>query len=451
MSLAASKGGIYGKENDIIGENINIVRQWLSVGQKQINSYQLYQLLRTKSRPIQLEIGIGNTCGLECKHCFLGYESGAMSSPLIPMPILLNTVTKMVEKMGTRLIAVTDRDALIPQRSIPFFEHLAKLRTQYSQIKIGGVTNGLTIDKYADDLERIKLDYLDISLDGLRGEHDKIRGEGKFDLTLKNLKIALNRQLAERVIVATTLHRFNDDSVIRLIHKLIIEEGVQWFDIGPLMAVKMQKYQLQQRDIVDFLDTLSQSLAPVKISKSVTIFIEICAYCAAFIPALIDSGWLIPENIRQDEYGHLYQNISINESITITLRPELIPEYWRHTLRISSDGYVIGGCEPLTQRYYSQMAISNIQWEDIENIYLKALEINSPFYHAIMSYDQSKCRDKACFAHCLGGDAFLAKSVYNDYNLKDPNCTWDEYQYQNVLNQKKDSTFYKVLQNSPIK
>ncbi|MDB9439571.1 radical SAM protein [Dolichospermum lemmermannii CS-548] len=440
MSLAASKGGVYAKHNDAIGYDINIVRQWLSVGQKQITSYQLYQNLVETSGLIQLELGIGNTCGLECQHCFLGYESGTMISQLTPMPILLNTVTKMIEQMGTRLIAVTDRDALTPNRSIPLFEHIAKLRTKYPQIKMGGVTNGLAIDKYADNLEQIQLDYLDISLDGLRDEHDAIRGKGKFDLVLKNLRIAVNHQLAKRVIVATTLHRFNDDSVIKLIHKLIIEEEIQWFDIGLLMAVKMQNYQLQSKDIVVFLDSLSQSLQPIKISKSVTILVEICAYCAAFIPALIESGWLIPEKIRQDEYGHLYQNIHINDSITITLRPELIPEYWRHTLRISSDGYVVGGCEPLTQKDYTHLAVSNIQMEDIQNIYHKALAINSPFYHAIMSYDQSSCRHKACFSHCLGGDSLLAKAVYDDYNVKDPNCTWDEYQYKNMLNNEKYST-----------
>ncbi|MBS9387340.1 MAG: radical SAM protein [Dolichospermum sp. BR01] len=438
MSLAASKGGIYAKHNDPIGYDINIVRQWLSVGQKQITSDQLYQSLVETSRPIQLELGIGNTCGLQCQHCFLGYESGSMISQLTPMVVLLNTVTKMIEQMGTRLIAVTDRDALTPNRSIPLFEHIAKLRIKYAPIKMGGVTNGLAIDKFADKLELIQLDYLDISLDGLRDEHDLIRGKGKFDLVLKNLRIAVERQLAKRVIVATTLHRFNDDSVIKLIHKLIIEEGIQWFDIGPLMAVKMQKYQLQSKDIVEFLDSLSQSLQPLKLSKSVTILVEICAYCAAFIPALIESSWLIPEEIRQDEYGHLYQNIYINDSITITLRPELIPEYWRHTLRISSDGYVIGGCEPLTQIDYTQLAISNIQIEDIQNIYHKALAVNSPFYHTIMSYDKSSCRNKACFSHCLGGDSLLAKAIYDDYNMKDPNCVWDEYQYKNTSNSYSD-------------
>ncbi|WP_392534740.1 radical SAM protein [Nostoc sp. C117] len=432
MSLAASKGGIYAKSSDPIGYDISIIRQWSALGHKQITGIELYQDLLPKSHPMQLELGIGNVCGLECEHCFLGYDSGATISQLIPMSALLDTVTYMVEKLGTRMIAVVDRDALTPKRSIPFFEHTAKLRKEYPDIKFGGVTNGLAIDRYANDLERIKLDYLDISMEGLGDEHDKLRGKGNFDLVLKNLRIALKKQLAEKVIVATTLHRFNHDSIIRMIHQLILEDGVQWFDIGLLMAVKMQQYQLQQRDIVEFLDSLSQSLVSVKVSQTVTILVEICAYCAAFIPSLIDSGWLIPEQIRQDKYGHLYQNVRVNDSITITLRPELIPEYWRHTLRISSDGYVVGGCEPLTQKDYTKLAVGNIQIESIQEIYRRVLLPQSPFYNSMLAYNYSECRNKACFAYCMGGDSLLAKSVYGNYNRKDPNCVWNEYKFQNA-------------------
>jgi MoaA/NifB/PqqE/SkfB family radical SAM enzyme len=431
MSLAVSKGGVYGTACDPKGFEIDIVRQWHDVGQKKVSGATLYQNLVQIASPIQLEVGIGNTCGLQCEHCFLGYDSGTMLHPLTPMPILLKTVTDLVTELGTRMICVTDRDALTPNRSIPLFRETAELRTRYPTLKFGGVTNGLAIHKYVEDLEQIHLDYLDISIDGSRYEHDRIRGKGKFDLVFTNLLLALECQLAERIIVATTLTQFNDDSILQMIHKLIFE-GVQWFDINPLLAVKMQQYQLRERDIVIFLESLFKSLQPVQVARPVTILMELCAYCAAFLPALIDYGWLIPEKIRQDRYGHLYQDIEVNDSIKITLRPELIPEYWRHTLRISADGYVIGGCEPLTQADYRRSAIGNIQTESIYALYAKALTPDSPFHHTMLSYDRSGCRDKPCFAHCLGGDPLLAKSVYGDYNVKDPNCAWFEYEYQGM-------------------
>lgn len=431
MTLAGSKGGTYWSIDDPQGFDIPIVKYWREVGEKTLTGAEVYQKLVDSARPTQVEFGIGNTCGLQCKHCFLGYDSGVMNDSLIPLPRLIEGVTELIEDFETRMICITDRDALTPNRSIPLFEHLNNLRKKHQDLKFGGVTNGLAIDKYLDDLSRIKLDYLDISIDGLKHEHDAIRGEGMFDKTLANLRLGLKHQIAERLIVATTLTRFNNQSIIKMIRQLIIEEGVQWFDVGPLMAVKMQPYQLREADVANFLNDLTQSLKSVEVSQPVNIFMEICAYCAAFIPALVDQGWLIPEEIRQDRYGHLYQEIPINDRITITLRTEFIPEYWRHTLRITADGYVIGGCEALTQADYERFSVGNFKNESVKDLYQKSLAIGSPFHKMMLAYDNTPCRDKPCFLHCLGGDSLLAKSVYNDYNRKDPNCVWDEYDYQN--------------------
>jgi MoaA/NifB/PqqE/SkfB family radical SAM enzyme len=430
MSVAGSKGGIYPIVNPLRGGEISVVRNWQDVGQKKLKGVDLYQELIHHALPTQLEIGIGNTCGLACQHCFLGYESGEMSGNLIPIPSLLDSVTNFVEQLGTRIVCVTDRDALTPNRSIPFFEHLKGLRQTYTDLKFGGITNGLAIHKFADDLETIKLDYLDVSLDGLKKEHDAMRGDGAFDKTLANIRLALERKLADRLIIATTLTKFNDQSILDLIRYLIVEEGVQWIDVSPLMAVKMQDYQLGESDTVRFLKSLFEMLSSLQTSNSAKVIFEICAYCAAFIPALVESGWLIPDQIHQDGYGHLYQDIHVSDSIKITLKPELIPEYWRHTVRITADGYVVGGCEPLTQSNYQDFSVGNIKDNSVQNLYKKALEIGSPFHKMMLAYDYSECRDKACFSHCLGGDSLLSKAVYDTYNRKDPNCTWNEYSYQ---------------------
>jgi MoaA/NifB/PqqE/SkfB family radical SAM enzyme len=430
MTLSASKGGIYEGDHDPQGFAIDIVRYWRDIGQKAQSGTALYSQLVATAQPMQAEIGIGNTCGLECQHCFLGYASGAMISQLIPLPRLMQTMTELVTQLGTRMICVTDRDALTPQRSLPLFEHLAQLRQRYPTLKFGGVTNGLFIHKYVESLAHIKPDYLDISIDGTQHEHDRIRGVGKYDIVLNNLRLALDQQLATRVMVATTLTRLNDTAIIRMIHQMIVQDGVQWFDVGPLMAVKMQQYQLRARDVAEFLASLVASLKPVKADQPVAILMELCAYCAAFLPALIDEGWLNPQEIRQDRYGHLYQKIPINDSITLILRPELIPEYWRHTLRITADGYVVGGCEPLIQKEYQQNAVGNIQTESMRDLYTRSLAIGSPFYHVMQAYDHSECRHKPCFQHCLGGDALLARATSGRYTVKDPNCIWDEYEYR---------------------
>ncbi len=337
--------------------------------------------------------------------------------------------TRLVEELQTRVFCVTDRDALTPNRSVPFFTHLGALRETQPMLRFGGITNGLAIDRYADDLSRIRLDYLDVSLDGMQTEHDAIRGADTFDRTVANLRIASARRVANRLFVSTTLTRRNLHSLLKMISYLVVDEGIEWIDIGPLMAVKLREDQLRERDLAFFLNELTSRLRSLSVRHPVTVVMEICAYCASFIPGLVDSGWLVPEELRQDCYGHVYQDIPINANVKLVLRPELIPEYWRHTVRISADGYVVGGCEPLTQPDYQRFAVGNISNESFESLYKKALSPGSPFHKMMLAYDHSECRDKACFSHCLGGDSLLAHAVAGSYHRKDPNCVWDEYAY----------------------
>lgn len=436
MAVAGSKGGIYPGSFDPMGSEVPIVRYWMALGEKALTGEELYSELVARAAPIQLEVGIGNTCGLECRHCFLGYESGPMVSPLVPLERLKEIATECVEQFGTKIYCLTDRDALTPGRSIPFFEHLATLREKYPDLHIGGVTNGLAIDKYVEPLRRIKLDYIDVSVDGLEYEHDAIRGHGTFRRTIENIRLAMQEDLAARVLVAPTLTRFNSMSLVEMVVVLARDVGVRWFDIGPLMAVKMQEFQLRECDVALFISELCERLNSESLPHPITVFMEICAYCAAFIPGLIDAGWLIPDRIQQDYYGHLYQRIALAGDNLIYLRPELIPEYWRYNLRVAADGFVVGGCEPLSQPDYHRLAVGNVTTQSMADLYPKAIAVNSPFYKMMVAYDRSPCRNKACFLHCLGGDSLLSASVYGDFNRKDPNCAWEEYRYVNIDSRK---------------
>lgn len=427
MPISGSKAGGYRSSLDTQGYDINVVKQWLAIGNHEITGEDLYRSLVVGAKPIQLEVGIGNTCGLECRHCFLGYSSGVMQSELTPLSVLQEATTTLVETWGTRMVCVADRDALAPLgRSLPYFHHLAGLRQQYADLKFGGITNGLKLPECVSDLQSIQLDYLDISIDGPQVEHDQLRGAGKFEEVLANLRLALRHEVAERIIVATTLSRLNDDATIRLITQLI-GEGVQWFDISPLMAVKMPEVQLQADDLAEFLDSLTQVLEPLRPSQSVTILLEVPAYGAAFLPSLVKRGWLKPDEICQDRYSYLYQDMLLNDKITVRLRPELIPEYWRQALRITANGYVVGGCEALTHSQFEQFAIGNICSESISDIYPRAIATSSPFHQMMLAYDRSVCRHKPCFVQCLGGDPLLAQVTYDDYTQKDPNCAWEQY------------------------
>jgi len=428
MSVAASKGGYFPSPDDPKGFDIPTVQMWRDLGTEGTSGEDAYWTLRESASPLQIEIGIGNKCGQDCPRCFLAYGPGStLDRDLVPLGRLIGATNEFVDDFGTRVIAVVDRDALTFGRSVPYFSNLKRKREQHPDLVFGGVTNGLFIDEFANDLEDIRLTYLDVSLDGLREEHDAQRGEGSFNRTVSNIELAIDRGLAERVLVAPTLDAHNGESIVRLVKKLAVEKEVSWFNIGPLMAVETKHRRLGPDDIPYFLERLCDRLAPISFDREVKVLFDICAYCAAFIPGLIHHGWLDPEEIRQDRYEHLYQEIDINDSVTLVLRPEMIPDYFHHTVRISADGHFIGGCELLSADDYAPKSVGNIQDEPLSKLYQRSLETGSPFHQMMQAYDQSTCKGKACYQHCLGGDSLLAQAVHSDFNVKGPNCGWDEY------------------------
>jgi len=319
-------------------------------------------------------------------------------------------------------VCFTDRDALTPGRSEVLFDFVAGLREKYPELKFGGVTNGLNMERFLDTLRRAQPDYLDISFEGLESEHDAIRGKGAYQSALKGLRTAIRLNVASQVVVSCTLSRFNYHSLINLVKKFIKEEGVRNFDISLLIPVKMKQHHLQPEEVTNFLYALKNKLASVEVNEPVRIYFEICCYCAPVLPELIETGWLIPENIEKDPYGRLYQDIAITDMITLSLRPELIPEYWWKTLRITADGYVIGGCEPLIVKNFKDISVGNIKDESIVTIYERAISQGSIFHQMMLAYDRCVCRGRQCFRYCLGGDQLLTKVLKGEFHLFNPLC-----------------------------
>ncbi|MEM8637397.1 MAG: hypothetical protein AAGG51_01070 [Cyanobacteria bacterium P01_G01_bin.54] len=386
MPISGSNGGVYRSASDSRGSDINIVKLWQQICDNQSNNIDLYSILAPFAQPRQVEIGIGNTCGLTCQHCFLGYPSGTLHQPLTPLPTLINATTTLVKTLRTQIVCVADRDAFVPKRSIPYFIHLSTLRQHHPHLKFGGVTNGLTLHQYIPDLIPLQLNYLDISIDGLKAEHEQLRGIGTFKAVLTNLRQALQHQIATRIFVSTTLTQANLTSALELIPQLSQTEGVQWFNLSPLMAVKLQNQQLQPSYFAQFLDRLTQRLSPLRHHQLVNVLVDIPAYSMALLHSLLTAGWLTIEDLHQDSYGNLYQDVAINSTTTLTLRPELLQKDWWQRLRISADGDVLGGCEALTQGNYSQFALGNIQLEPITAIYARATQTSSPFHQMMSAY-----------------------------------------------------------------
>lgn len=69
----------------------------------------------------------------------------------------------------------------------PFFEKLVRL-LRINGFRLGVVTNGTLIDRYADLLGQ-EFHHIYVSIDGDREVHDKIRGKGVYEKVTQNLRL----------------------------------------------------------------------------------------------------------------------------------------------------------------------------------------------------------------------------------------------------------------------
>ncbi len=142
-----------------------------------------------------LELQITKRCNLRCKHCFLGERMD------VDLPI--DKITKILkdfeELQGLRLLITGGEPLLHPQ-----FYKINNLLPKLAFRKIL-FTNGLILTE--DWLNKLKVQEIQISLDGIKEGHESLRGKNTFDRTLSAIKRAITKGFD--VSVATVIHKKN--------------------------------------------------------------------------------------------------------------------------------------------------------------------------------------------------------------------------------------------------
>lgn len=144
-----------------------------------------------------LEFQITNKCILRCRHCYVGAAERCELS--------LQEVQKVFDEFqalqGLRLL-MTGGEPLLHSR----FDEINAILPRYSFRKVL-FTNGLLISENL--LERLHIDELQVSIDGMRQGHEALRGTGTYRRAIGAVRLALDKGVP--VSVATMIHRSNLD------------------------------------------------------------------------------------------------------------------------------------------------------------------------------------------------------------------------------------------------
>lgn len=188
-----------------------------------------------------LELQITTACNLKCKHCYIAGK---------PVELPFDTINKVLkefeELQGLRLLISGGEPILHSE-----FERLNSILPKFFFRRIL-FTNGILLTD--DMLERLNVEELQISIDGLEKGHDSLRGKGTFKKTMKALELALQKGFD--VSVATMIHRNNLDEFEEM-ETLFKSMGVKEWNVDiPCVTGRLkenQNLQLEPQEAAEFL------------------------------------------------------------------------------------------------------------------------------------------------------------------------------------------------------
>jgi radical SAM protein with 4Fe4S-binding SPASM domain len=142
-----------------------------------------------------LELQITTACNLSCGHCYLGAPDKAELS-LAEIASVLDQFGKM---QGLRIL-ITGGEPLLHSR----FADVNDLLPGYAFRKVL-LTNGMLLRR--ESIKSLKVDEVQVSIDGLEAGHEALRGRGTFSRAISALEVALDAGLD--VSVSTMVHAMN--------------------------------------------------------------------------------------------------------------------------------------------------------------------------------------------------------------------------------------------------
>jgi radical SAM protein with 4Fe4S-binding SPASM domain len=160
-----------------------------------------------------LELQITDECNLRCKHCYISKSRRDELSP----DQIRSLLTEFEAMQGLRVL-ITGGEPLLHRR----FDEINEMLPDFFIRKVL-FTNGVLLDR--ERLKSLKVDEVQISIDGLESAHDKIRGSGMYQRSLESIKLALDAGFD--VSVSTMVHRSNlldFDAMERLFKTMGVKE-----------------------------------------------------------------------------------------------------------------------------------------------------------------------------------------------------------------------------------
>ncbi len=161
-------------------------------------------------------------CNLKCRHCGTSARN-PLSNELSTKQI--KNVLKEMGEMGVDFFGATGGEPLLRKDIFEVFS-----LSKDSGIRIGMVTNGSLVKKYKEKLERVEMDSVSTSLDGLQETHNIFRGKKCFKCVFDSMKVFKELDIPIRGIT-TSINQKNFLELEKM-RDLVFSSGANYWRIG---------------------------------------------------------------------------------------------------------------------------------------------------------------------------------------------------------------------------
>jgi len=297
------------------------------------------------------EVGIDTNmiCNLKCRYCYLDDRADAKGSA--PLDSLAGHLSRLA-RAQTRLFAFIGKEPLSDGRAVMLVNALQAERRTNRDIRTGMVTNGTLVERWVDQLVDADLSYLDISIDGITDEANRLRGKGVTARILAGVDAVLASPLRPRFATATVLTDASLPGYPEFAARMF-DRGVPTCFASPVLRFAMSN---EVADIAVALEEtlrLADRLGEVgqRANPGTQVIIDL-PYRYSW--ALLASGRIRAHEILEDRYEAIHCRWA-GSNVYLKINPFSF-SYWR-ALRVTHDGRVIINMDLAAHADYAASAL----------------------------------------------------------------------------------------------
>jgi SynChlorMet cassette radical SAM/SPASM protein ScmE len=176
------------------------------------------------SAPSSLDIAITGRCNLSCRYCYYADDMAALDD--LPTPRWLSFFEELGE-LAVQRVTLTGGEAFTHPDLFELIDGVIANRMRYTLLSNGTLITKQVIDKLMAGKRRLRLDSIQISIDGSRAEiHNRSR-PNSFDRALRGLRLLVAAEFP--VTVRVTVNRHNVDDLERIAQLLLEDVGLPGF------------------------------------------------------------------------------------------------------------------------------------------------------------------------------------------------------------------------------